>query len=155
MTDPIVGKWAAKPPALVNALTKVILRTPILQSVIGRALALLSFTGRRTQRRYTIPISYERRDGRVLILSKKIRPWWRNFEDQPEVELRLAGKIVPGRAEAHVATEDDLDEVVAFLANRPQDVNAYGVARLADGSLDPESMRVLLPRIVLIHINLN
>jgi hypothetical protein len=32
----------------------------------------------------------------VTALTKKSRPWWRNFSDEPSVQLRLAGKKLPG-----------------------------------------------------------
>jgi deazaflavin-dependent oxidoreductase (nitroreductase family) len=142
-------------PPFLNAMVKVFLKTPVLQTALGRQLALLSFTGRRSGKLYTIPISYERRDGSVLMLTKRTRSWWRNFESQPAVELRLAGKTVKGTAQAHVATDADLDTIVDFLASRPVDAKAYGVVQLPDGSPDPESVRTLLPRNVLIRVTLD
>ena len=142
-------------PPFLNAMVKVFLKTPVLQTAIGKQLALLSFTGRRSGKLYTIPISYERRDDSVLILTKRTRSWWRNFESQPAVELRLAGKTVKGTAQAHVATDADLDTIVDFLASRPVDAKAYGVVQLPDGSPDPESVRALLPRNVLIRVTLD
>lgn len=154
MTDPNVSTPSGNVPAWLNALMTMFLKTPGLQKILGKPIALLSFTGRRTGRSYTIPISYERRDDTVLMLTKKTRSWWRNFEDQPGVELRLAGRVLRGTAEAHVGTEQDLEEVAAFLATRPQDAKAYGVTRLSDGSLDPQDIRAHLPKTVVIHVQL-
>ena len=155
MTDPNDSTKSGDVPGWINAMMKLLLKTPGLQNVLGKQLALLSFTGRRSGRRYTIPISYDRQGSRVLMLTKKSRTWWRNFVDQPAVRVRMAGELMGGHAEAHVATDADLDEVVAFLSSRPQDAKAYGVTRLADGSPDPESVRALLPRNVLIHVDLH
>jgi hypothetical protein len=43
--------------AALNAMMKLFLKTPLLQKGLGKQLALLSFTGRHSGRRYTIPIS--------------------------------------------------------------------------------------------------
>ena len=141
-------------PAL-NAAMKLFLKTPLLQKALGKQLALLSFTGRRSGKSYTIPISYERDGKSILMLTRKTRSWWRNFADLPAVELRLAGEVVAGTAEAHVGTDHDVADVVAFLTTRPYDAKAYGVTRLADGSIDPESVRTLLPSTVLVRVELS
>ena len=154
MTDQDARKPSGDVPGWLNAMMKLFLKTPGLQNILGKPIALLSFTGRRSGRSYTIPISYERRGDTVLMLTKRTRSWWRNFEDQPGVELRLAGRVFTGTAEAHVGTDQDLDEVAAFLSTRPQDAKAYGVARRSDGSLDPQDIRTHLPRTVVIHVHL-
>ena len=140
-------------PAL-NATMKILLRTPLIQKVLGRYLALLSFTGRRSGKKYTIPVSYKRTGQSVLLLTKRARSWWRNFQDEPRVQLRLEGRWLNGTAHARVATDADLDEVVAYLADRPQDAKASGAAFLPDGSLDPASVPPLLPHNVLIRVDL-
>ena len=140
-------------PAALNAMMKLCLKTPLLQKGLGKQLALLSFTGRRSGRRYTIPISYARDGDTVFMMTKKRRSWWRNFADQPEVELRLAGRVVTGTAEAHIGTEDDVKDVVEYLSTRPVDAKAYGVTRLADESIDPESVRQFLPETVLVRVD--
>jgi len=141
-------------PAALDAVMKLFLKTPLLQNGIGKQLALLSFTGRRTGRKYTIPLSYSRDGNDVLLLTRKRRTWWRNFADQPEVELRLAGQVVRGTAEAHVGTDLDVADVVDYLETRPVDAKTYGATRLADGSIDPESVRTFLPETVLVRVDL-
>lgn len=142
-------------PAALNAMMKLFLKTPLLQNGLGKRLALLSFTGRRSGRRYTIPMSYARDGDTVFMMTQKDRSWWRNFADQPEVELRLAGRVVTGTAEAHIGTEDDVTEVVEHLSTRPVDAKAYGVIRLADGSIDPDSVKPSLSGRVLVHVHLD
>ncbi len=155
MPDSNVSVPSGDPPKSLNALMRLLLKTPLLQNSLGKHLALLSFTGRRTGKQYTIPISYERNGNSVLMLTRTSRSWWRNFEDVPAVELRLAGEVAKGTAEAHVGTEHDLDEVVEYLTTRPRDAEAYGIAFRSDGSLDPEDVEALLPMTVLVHVDLD
>ena len=154
MTDSNVSVPSGKSTPFLNGMMKLLLKTPLLQSFVGRQLALLTFTGRRTGKDYTIPISYQRRGNTVLMITKKFRSWWKNFTDRPTVEIRLAGKAARGTAEAHLGTSKDLTEVVDFLTGRPVDAKAYGVALDANGSPSPEEVEALLPQIVLVHVDL-
>lgn len=74
-----VPRWT--PPRWMNAAMKLFLRTPGLQSWLGRSVALITWTGRRSGRHYTTPVSYHRSDGEVTLLSKRFRNWWRNFAE--------------------------------------------------------------------------
>ncbi len=151
MGDESVTVPTGTPPAALNSLMKLFLRTPGLQRWLGKEVALLTFTGRRTGKRYTIPISYDRQGDTVVMITKKVRRWWRNFETHPDVELRLAGKQFEGKAVAGVGTESELGFLISFLEHRPVDAKAYGV-EIVDGSLDPEDARALLPLIVLVRV---
>ncbi len=137
----------------LNAMMKLFLKTPLLQKGIGKQIALLSFTGRRSGKRYTIPISYAKNGDSVFMMTQKRRLWWRNFADQPVVDLRLAGRVVRGKAEAHVGSDHDVADVVDYLSTRPTDAKAYGVTRLADGSIDPDSVRTFLPATILVRVD--
>jgi hypothetical protein len=138
----------------MNTTMKLLLRTPGLQSWLGRWVALITWTGRRSGRRYTTPVSYHRSDGEVTLLSKRFRTWWRNFAEQPSVELRLAGETVRGRARASLGEEEALPRLIEFLEHNTRDAKAYGVEIGADGRLDERDARALLPHVVVIEITL-
>ena len=94
---PELPSWT--PPSWLNSMMKVMLHTPGLQRVVGQAIALLSFTGRRSGTRYTTPITYLRDGDEVVVITKRFRTWWKNLQDEPQVELRLAGAtFAVGRA---------------------------------------------------------
>ena len=75
--------------ALKNSVPTLVLRSPLHPLMSGR-YALLSFTGRRTGRRYTTPVAYTR-DGADRLLLSTDSPWWRNLAGGAPVSLRLAG----------------------------------------------------------------
>lgn len=142
------------PPKWLNWMMLRMLRTPGLQRWIGEGVALLTFTGRRSGRRYTIPISYARDGTRVTALTKKTRSWWRNFADEPNVELRLAGQTFSADAIATVDDPEALPILTGFLEQRPFDAKAYGTP-LRDGRLAEEDARALLPQVVLLRFELS
>jgi hypothetical protein len=138
-----------KPPAWANSLMKWAVTTPGIQAMVGQGVALLTFTGRKTGKTYTIPVSYHREDATVTVVTKRVRNWWRNFETPAEVELRLAGRRYTGRAETLTDNEETLGFMVDYLGKRPIDAKAYGLAR---DELTREKVARILPHIVVIRI---
>ena len=154
-TADTIEQGAKTPPKWLNVFMVMTLRIPILQRIVGRSVALISFIGRKTRTRYTIPVSYARDGSSLIILSRATRNWWHNFEANPHVELRLAGHIVQGRATAGLAAEDDLEAIRAFLEQRPIDARAYGLTADHDGRIDETDLRDLLGRLAVIEIELD
>ena len=76
-----------KPPQWANSMMKWALTTPGLQGMVGQGVALLTFTGRKTGKTYTIPVSYQRDGDIVSVITKRQRKWWHNFETALEVCL--------------------------------------------------------------------
>lgn len=84
---------------VVNPLVRRVLRSP-LHAVMSRRVALITVTGRRTRREFTIPVGYRRRAGVVTIRvgAPDRKRWWRNLRGGAPVALRLGGRDVRGLA---------------------------------------------------------
>ncbi len=141
------------PPRWLNAVTSLVLRTPGLQRLVGRSTALLTFTGRRSGRVYTTPLSYARVGDRVVLTCHPSRTWWRNLGDQPAVELRLAGRARPGTARVleGAAAADALTE---FFARLPMAARAAGVSRDAEGRPAAADVTAALEETVVVAVDL-
>lgn len=150
MTDVVEVRMPEdKPPAWANSLMRWALNTPGLQAMVGREVALLGFTGRKTGQSYTIPVSYQRDGDRVTVVTKKLRNWWRNFETPAEVELRLAGLMYSGKAEVIAIDEEALEFMTEYLEKRPIDAKAYGLTK---DEITKEKIARIMPHIVVIRI---
>jgi hypothetical protein len=152
-TTTTVPDWT--PPRWVNATVKAMLHTPAVQRFVGRAIATITVTGRHTGRRYTLPVTYDRTGGTVLVLTKRFRTWWRNLDANPEVELRLAGRDVAGHATLSIDDPTSLPDLVDFLEHRKHDARAYGITLTPEGDIDPDEARALLSQIVILRIELD
>jgi F420H(2)-dependent quinone reductase len=84
-----------------NPIVGAILRSP-LHGMLSRHLMLLTVVGRRTGRRYTMPVGYVSHYGTldVLVANRQQKVWWRNLEGGAPVELVMRGRTFPARAEA-------------------------------------------------------
>jgi hypothetical protein len=77
-----------------------LLRSPLHRLADG-SLLLITFRGRRSGRRFTIPVMYAERDGRLTIFvgHAERKRWWRNLRGGAEVEVRLRGRRLTGHGE--------------------------------------------------------
>ena len=83
MTDSVTSEVRLpedKPPGWANSIMKWAVTTPGIQSWVGQGVALLSFIGRKTGKQYAIPVSYQREDDIVTVITKRQRKWGQNFE---------------------------------------------------------------------------
>jgi deazaflavin-dependent oxidoreductase (nitroreductase family) len=101
----------------VNRAVVAILRSRA-HPVLSRWLLLLGYTGRRTGRRYTIPLLYAR-DGADLVvvaLHPRTQSWWRNLQAPVEVEAFVAGRTITGIGRV---VGDEPAARAAYLRARP------------------------------------
>ncbi len=152
MTDSMIADVRLpedKPPAWANSLMKWAVTTPGIQAMVGKGVALLTFTGWKTGKTYTIPVSYHREGDTVTVVTKRARNWWRNFKTPTEIGIRLAGQDYRGTAEAKIGEAEALEFMMDYLEKRPIDAKAYGLAR---DEITREKVARILPHIVLIRI---
>jgi len=75
---------------LANRIVRAVLRTPLLCRLAGRRLITLYVVGRKSGRRYTVPVAYTRHEGALLIGTPF--GWGRNLRTGEPVALRLHGR---------------------------------------------------------------
>ncbi len=85
-----------------------ILRSP-LHPLLSVGLMLITVTGRRTGRRYTIPVGYQRHEDEITVLISKARRkrWWRNYLERRPVELHVRGRVIHGEARVVPGSSDE------------------------------------------------
>lgn len=83
--------------ALFNRFVKLLLRSPAHRLLSGNPM-LLTFTGRRSGVRRTVPITYLQEGGGVSCFCNADVAWWKNLRGGAPVELRLRGRIRTGTA---------------------------------------------------------
>ena len=83
-----------------NPVVRALLRSP-LHPLLSRRLALISYTGRRSGREWTIPVGYALNGDRVTIAvgAAEHKRWWRNLRGGAPVRVRIRGRERAGHAE--------------------------------------------------------
>ena len=122
-----VGRWTVRRAVpfvfpFFNPLTRIVLRLPSAHGALsGRALVLL-FRGRRTGRRYAVPIAYRRADdGALEAVTSVYGRWWRNLEGGAPVSVLHQGRVLPARVEVVRVGADDADGEAAAAIQRGLD----------------------------------
>ena len=150
MTDqPMTGRLSAAPAQrarllaaqdLVNRIVRGLLRTPLLSRLAGRRLVTLYIVGRKSGRRYALPVAYTRHEGDLLIGTPF--GWGRNLRTGEPVEIRLKGR----RRQANVLAYKDEAEVTGQDAMMTRDNKAFAnfnkIGFDADGNPNPEDLHL-------------
>jgi hypothetical protein len=118
---PSTGNEAVKPPPLwlfrtLNPLMRALLRSP-LHGMLSGMLMLLSYSGRKSGKRYTIPIGYFVWDTDELMAFTTAR-WWTNLRDGRPVMLLVKGQrlqAVPTAIHEREAVSAALEEFIKRL----------------------------------------
>ncbi len=121
MNQPMTAPRARTIPlqGLANRVMRGVLRVPLLCRVAGAKLITIYPIGRKTGRRYAIPVAYTRH-GTVLLVGTQFG-WARNLRTGQEVTIRLKGAL------RRVSVEAITDEpgVVADFAVMAKDNHQF------------------------------
>ena len=102
-------------PRWLNRVMKFVLRSP-LHRVVSNQIMLLTFTGRKSGKIYTIPVSYTQQGDTLYMFTNHI--WWKNLTEDVPVTLLLRGRQV--KATVRLNT-DDVELIAPNLAEHLRD----------------------------------
>ncbi|VAW32125.1 hypothetical protein MNBD_CHLOROFLEXI01-128 [hydrothermal vent metagenome] len=116
------------PPAWFNKMMLWMLRSP-LHGIVSKDIMLITIAGRKSGKKYTLPVSYVREGNKVICSTDRaVRLWWRNLRGGANVTLWLRGKEVTGQA---TVIYDDPEAIAkgieTMLKYVPRDAKYYNV----------------------------
>ncbi len=124
----------------VNRMVRGLLHMPLLSRLVGKRLLTVQVVGRKSGRRYEIPVAYARHDGALLISTQFA--WARNLRTGEPVEICIAGKRRTAGVEVLI-DEADVVEHLALLARDNQPFAKFNKIGLDQrGEPLPEDLRV-------------
>jgi deazaflavin-dependent oxidoreductase (nitroreductase family) len=102
---------------LFNPVIRAILRSP-LHGLLSEQILLLTYSGRRSGRPYTLPVGYVRDGDTLLVVSQhsELKQWWRNLRGGALVSLLLRGHRPDGRADVIEEPDAVAAEVERLIA---------------------------------------
>lgn len=129
--------------SLRNRVPAAILSSP-LHGLLSSKRLVLTFTGRRSGKRYATPVNYLQRGREVLITTDS--RWWHNLDGGAPVELRLRGRRL--RATAEAVRDDDLvaEALTAVVRDHPPYGRWAHIRVGADGTPDAADVRAEVAR---------
>jgi deazaflavin-dependent oxidoreductase (nitroreductase family) len=131
---------------------KFVLRSPV-HGMVSKSLLLITFTGRKSGKTYTTPVSYSQYGDRVYIFTHA--GWWKNLRSNAPVTLHIRGRDLQGQAEP---VAEDKQTVAAGLTEHlrkvPSDARYYGVTFDENKNPRAEEVEQAAQTVVLIRIPL-
>lgn len=107
--------------------------------MLSNGMMLITFTGRKTGRKFTTPVGYYEAGGYLWVITSRDRTWWKNLRGGAEVDLLLKRKLVKAFA------EPDLDEkavearMYEYLHHVPQSAKPMKI-RMEGGKPNPQDI---------------
>jgi deazaflavin-dependent oxidoreductase (nitroreductase family) len=139
-------------PPLMNKTMKLVLRSP-MHGMISKYLMLITFTGLKSGRTYTTPVSYSQHDDQVTIFTHA--NWWKNLRSGAPVSMRIRGRELQGIAEP---VADDKQAIAAALTahlrQSPYDARFYDVTFDDLGNPRPREIEKAVQTVVMIKVQL-
>jgi deazaflavin-dependent oxidoreductase (nitroreductase family) len=129
-----------------NSFISWVLRSP-LHRLLSGGMLLITVTGCKTGKKYTLPVGYYREGDSLWVISSRDRTWWLNVKQGAQVNIRLQGKEVNGFAEAILDEGSVAARVGEYLRHVPMAARPLGV-RMEGGVANPEdAMRLAKERL--------
>lgn len=140
---------------LVNPVMRGLLKSPA-HGLLSHNIGILHFTGRKSGRQLSTPLSYTREGNLVRLLSSQNTRWWHNFRNSnPAVGMEIAGEMHAGTANLLEGDTPELRAGVhAFLTALPRDAKVYGIKLDHDKSPVAESLAAEAPQLILVEVTL-
>jgi deazaflavin-dependent oxidoreductase (nitroreductase family) len=140
-----------------NSIIAWLLRSPF-HGFVSKNMMLISYTGRKSGKSYTIPVNYlcmEDEEGEFLaITSQKERVWWRNLRGGLPVSVFLQGHERSANAEVIEDGGRVAQNLLAYFQHAPQLARYFGVGLNEDNQPIPEDVSAIVQDKVFIKARL-
>ncbi len=124
---------------LINPMMRILLRSP-LHFVQSKSLMLITFTGKKSGRRFTTPVRYVRVGDTVRCFTSPENLWWRNLRGGAPVSLRIEGNERPYWATIQSDPGAVRSALTHYLGLFPQDAAYHEIRLNRDKSLVEEDL---------------
>lgn len=141
-----------------NPIVRLILRSP-LHGMMSNSLMLITYTGQKSGKEYTLPVSFLENGGSVYVIpgSPEKKVWWHNIHLNTPVQLRLRGRKVTAKA-SRLNPDTDLKSInrilELFIRRNPPVAALYNIGRDGDGNLNAEDLGKAAGKTIIIRFNL-
>ena len=139
-------------PPFVNNAMKFVLRSPV-HGMVSKFTMLITFTGCKSGKTYTTPVSYSQEGDLVYIFTHA--NWWKNLCGGAPVTLCLQGRELKGLAEPVVEDKGAIAAgLTAHLRKVPSDAKYYNVTFDDHGNPSAEEVEQAVQTVVMIRVQL-
>ena len=137
---------------LYNPIVILLLHSP-LHSFMDKSTILITFTGRKSGKKYTIPVSFVRDGDNLMMISQREHSWWKNLRGGAQVTLYMQGHILKARGEVFTDAETVAGKLLLFLQQFPDYQRLIHVKLAANGQPEnPEAFQRFAKDMVIVQM---
>ena len=137
----------------INPAVKKILRSP-LHGVLSQNTLLLEFTGRKSGRKLSTPVSYHLTDGIAHCFTRKSFVWWKNLNSGEPVYVTIKGKRHLVRPEVEAENSEVKGQALRhFLRAVPRDAPHSGVSLDTSGDPNVDDIQRVVSDMVYVRLS--
>jgi deazaflavin-dependent oxidoreductase (nitroreductase family) len=137
---------------LNNPIVILLLHSP-LHSYMDKSTILISFTGRKSGKKYTIPVSFVRDGDYLMMISQREHSWWKNLQGGAEVTLYMQGHILKARGEVFTDAETVANKILLFLRQFPGYQRLIHIKLAANGQPEnPEAFQSFAQDMIIVQM---
>jgi deazaflavin-dependent oxidoreductase (nitroreductase family) len=138
---------------VLNPIMTALLKSP-LHKFVSQEQMLITFTGRKSGKRYTTPVGYIIEGDTVLCFTDA--RWWKNLRGGAPVTLHIRGQERQGQAEAIADDAPRIAEGIRkFLARVPSYARFYQLTLDQNGEPHAQELLRVAAQVVMIEIQLS
>ena len=139
---------------VINPPVKCLLRSS-LHGLMSKNTLLLEFTGRKSGRSLSTPISYCLDGQAAHCFTNRSFGWWRNLLTGQRVHLTIQGRKWSSLPQVETSDYELMGaQLNAFLTAVPRDASHAGVRLDKEGKPDPADVRRVVPDMVYLRFPL-
>ncbi len=127
-----------------------LLKSP-LHFFVSKNMMLITCTGHKSGKAYTLPVNYIREGDTLYTTSWKERTWWRNLRKGNPVMLRVQGQEITALPEVYESNEDIARLLTTYFQIAPNMARYFKVGLDSQGSPIPEDISAAAaPRVMVV-----
>ena len=116
---------------------------------------LITFTGRKSGKRFTTPVRYIQKGDTVRCFTAAENQWWRNLREGARVSLLIKCESAEYDAKATFDNPDYIKEqLLSYLALFPEDAAYHEIRLNKDKSLNAQDLELAVTTVSYTHLTL-
>ena len=137
---------------LYNPIVISLLRSP-LHSLMDKSTILVTITGRKSGKNYTIPVPYVHNGDTLMMISQREHSWWKNLRGGAQVTLYLQGRTLKATGEVFTDAETVANKLLLFLRQFPGYQKLMHMKLAANGQPEnPEAFQRFARNMVIVQM---
>jgi deazaflavin-dependent oxidoreductase (nitroreductase family) len=144
MSDTRSSSRPGRGQAVLNVIMRTVLATPLLHRAVSNRILVIDIVGRKSGRRYRIPVGYVRTDDGLLVGTAG--RWRRNLKPGQPVHVTVGRQRQDMTADVVTDERECTRLYRAILARNPVHGRYAGIRHEPDGTPNPQDMRAALDR---------